>query len=270
MASYRYPLPAIAISVTTLLVLSACQPITENSESTVLQNDETTTIEEVVAPSTQATEQATKVDETIDGHAGHHMPDAAMSADDVQMSDMLKDYSKSMARMHDEMMIGMNYNDPDTAFAKGMLGHHRGALDMAKTELKYGTDETMRKLAQDIIDSQQVEIDTINKWLASHPDAAKPKPDTQAMQQAYAKGMETMHGEMTLGIADPMPDMAFARGMLPHHIGAVDMAMVQMKYGKDTEMRQLAQQIIDTQQREIELMQDWIALQEIDNNELNQ
>ncbi|MGM8887519.1 hypothetical protein ACS8FD_16460, partial [Psychrobacter sp. 1U2] len=71
MASYRYPLPAIAISVTTLLVLNACQPITENSESTVLQNDETTTIEEVIAPSTQATEQeteqATKVDETIDG-----------------------------------------------------------------------------------------------------------------------------------------------------------------------------------------------------------
>lgn len=54
------------------------------------------------------------------------------------------------------------------------------------------------------------------------------------MQKAYADGMNAMHGEMMLGIADPVPDMAFARGMLPHHIGAVDMAkyssnMVQMK-----------------------------------------
>ena len=42
--------------------------------------------------------------------------------------------------MHDEMMIGMGYNDPDTAFAKAMLGHHRGAVVMAKIQLKYGTD----------------------------------------------------------------------------------------------------------------------------------
>ena len=267
-ACYRYPLSALAISVAALLVLNACQPVTESPESTALQNDETTTIEEVIAPSTNT--QASEVDEALDSHTDHDMPNTAISADDRQVSDVLKDYTKSMTRMHDEMMIGMNYNDPDTAFAKGMLGHHRGALDMAKTQLKYGTDETMRKLAQEIIDSQQIEIDILNKWLASHPDAAKPKPDTQAMQRAYAEGMVTMHDEMTLGIADPVPDMAFARGMLPHHIGAVDMAMVQMEYGKDTEMRKLAQQIIDTQQREIELMQDWIALQEIDNNELNQ
>ena len=68
-----------------------------------------------------------------------------------------------------------------------------------------------------------------------------------------------MHGEMTLGIADPMPDMAFARGMLPHHIGAVDMAKIELEYGTDEEMRQLAQHIIDTQQVDIELMQNWIV-----------
>ena len=63
------------------------------------------------------------------------------------------------------------------------------------------------------------------------------------------------------GIADPNPDMAFARGMLPHHVGAVDMAKVQLKYGKDAEMRKLAQAVIDAQQSEIEQMQNWIAKQ---------
>ncbi len=252
-SSYHYRFAILAVSVATVLTLSACQPAAENTEAAP--------IEDVVTPSIEVPE----VDNTFDPHAGHDMSNVDMSADDIQMSDMLKDYTKSMTRMHDEMMIGMNYNDPDTAFAKGMLGHHRGAVEMAKIELKYGTDEAMRKLAQEIIDAQQTEIDIMNKWLASHPDAAKPRPDTQAMQQAYAKGMNAMHGEMTLGIANPVPDMAFARGMLPHHIGAVEMAMVQLKYGTDVEMLELAQDIIEAQQPEIEIMQDWIAMNDTDD-----
>ena len=98
----------------------------------------------------------------------------------------------------------------------------------------------------------------MQKWLNSHPDVSAPMADTGAMQQAYATGMNDMHGEMTLGITDPNPDMAFARGMLPHHRGAVDMAEVQLEYGKDPEMLQLAQEIIAAQQSEIEQMQNWI------------
>lgn len=224
----------IAASVAAALALSACQPTPEDTEATPT--------EEVMPPA-----EVTESDSVPD------------RADDEQMTDMLKDYTKSMTKMHDEMMVGMGYNDPDTAFAKSMLGHHRGAVDMAKIELKYGTDVAMLQLAQEIIDAQQLEIDIMNKWLASHPDAANPKPETPAMQQAYADGMDAMHSEMIAGIADPIPDMAFARGMLPHHVGAVDMAMVQLKYGKDKEMRQLAQDIIDAQQPEIEVLQDWIA-----------
>ena len=239
-----------ATSVATALLLSACQPATEDSE---------------VMPIEEATQATNEPSETApeDAHAGHDMAANAVTVNAEKMSDMLKDYTKSMTSMHNEMMVGMGYNDPDTAFAKGMLGHHRGAVDMAKIELKYGTDETMRILAQDIIDSQQLEIDILNKWLASHPDAPKPKPNTEAMQEAYVKGTNTMHSDMMLGIAEPVADMAFARGMLPHHIGAVDMAKVQLQYGTDEEMRKLAQDIIDAQQPEIELIQNWIAANKV-------
>lgn len=235
-----------ATSVATTLLLIACQPATEDNE--------VMPIEEVTQATNESSETAPE-----DAHAGHDVAANDVTVNAEKMSDMLKDYTKSMISMHNEMMVGMGYNDPDTAFAKSMLGHHRGAVDMAKIELKYGTDETMRKLAQDIIDSQQLEIDILNKWLASHPDAPKPKPNTEAMQEAYAKGMNTMHSDMMLGIAEPVADMAFARGMLPHHIGAVDMAKVQLQYGTDEEMRKLAQDIIDAQQPEIELIQNWIA-----------
>jgi len=235
-----------ATSVATTLLLSACQPATEDNE---------------VMPIEKATQATNESSETApeDAHAGPDITANDLTVKAEQMSDMLKDYTKSMTSMHNEVMVGMGYNDPDTAFAKGMLGHHRGAVDMAKIELKYGTDETMRKLAQDIIDSQQLEIDILNKWLASHPDAPKPKPNTEAMQEAYVKGTNTMHSDMMLGIAEPVADMAFARGMLPHHRGAVDMAKVQLQYGTDEEMRKLAQDIIDAQQPEIELIQNWIA-----------
>ena len=247
-ASRRFVL--LATSMSAAMLLSACQPAADSQSAPV---------EEAAPPMTDMThaEHENMNDETL--------ADSDNVADDAQMTDMLKDYTKAMTSMHDEMMIGMGYNDPDTAFAKGMLGHHRGAIDMAKIQLKYGTDDAMRQLAQDIITAQQAEIDILNKWLASHPDAAKPKPNTPAMQQAYAQSMEDMHGEMTLGIADPMPDMAFARGMLPHHVGAVDMAKIELEYGTDEEMRELAQHIIDTQQTEIELMQNWIAALEVTN-----
>lgn len=241
-ASRRFVL--LTTSFFVALMLSACQPTTQDNEAAV--EDENT------PPVT---------DKAHTQHDSEHDEHMASEDDAIEtpMSDMLKDYTKSMTRMHDEMMIGMGYNDPDTAFAKGMLGHHRGAVDMAKIQLKYGNDEVMRQLAQEIIDNQQTEIDILNKWLASHPDTAKPKPNTEAMQQAYARSMDVLHGDMVLGIADPVPDVAFARGMLPHHMGAVDMAKIQLKYGTNEEMRQLAQEIIDAQQPEITLMQNWLA-----------
>lgn len=248
MSSFHQSRSAIVIaSISAAFALSACQPKQESVEASPTEE---------VTPVTEADTSA------MDPHAGHDMSGGDMNmmpADGAPMSDMLKDYTASMTTMHEEMMKGMSFNDPDTAFAQGMLGHHIGAVDMAKIELKYGTDVEMRKLAQAIIDAQQSEITQMKTWLASHPDAAEPTADTEAMQKAYAKGMDAMHSEMMLGIADPIPDMAFARGMLPHHVGAVDMAQVQLKYGKDAEMRKLAQEIIDAQQPEIEQMQSWIA-----------
>ena len=241
---YKLRFSVIAASVSAALLLSACQPANENVEAHVTEEE--------------ATVDATQTNTTaMDPHAGHDM--SAEATDDESMTDMLKDYTESMTKMHEEMIVGMAYNDPDAAFAQGMLGHHIGAVDMAEIELKYGTDEEMRKLAQEIINGQQSEIKQMKAWLADHPDTAEPTADTKAMQQAYADGMDAMHGEMMAGIADPVPDMAFARGMLPHHVGAVDMAKTQLKYGKNPEMRKLAQEIIDAQQPEIEQMQSWIT-----------
>lgn len=245
--AYRFSL--LFASMMVAGVLSACQPSPDDTETTTAVSPQP-----VDLPPLESSEEVT---EQVD-------PDMALVVDDTvtddeQVTDMLKDYNRAMSKMHDEMMIGMGYNNPDTAFAKSMLGHHRGAIDMAKLELKYGTDIAMQQFAQTVIEEQQAEIDILKKWLASHPDTVKPNPNAAAMQQAFADNMQAMHGEMMVGVTDPVPDMAFARGMLPHHIGAVDMARAQLQYGDDEEMRQLAQQIIDSQLTEIQQLQNWLA-----------
>jgi uncharacterized protein (DUF305 family) len=54
------------------------------------------------------------------------------------------------------------------------------------------------------------------------------------------------------------PDHDFATMMIPHHQGAIDMAKAVLRYGKDPQMRRLAQEIITDQQSEIQLMQLWL------------
>ena len=49
-----------------------------------------------------------------------------------------------MNKMHENMAKGMNSANADVAFAQGMIAHHLGAIDMAKIELKYGTDPEMQ------------------------------------------------------------------------------------------------------------------------------
>jgi uncharacterized protein (DUF305 family) len=68
---------------------------------------------------------------------------------------------------------------------------------------------------------------------------------------------------MAMGATKPSGnnDVDFVRLMLPHHQAAIDMAKTQLLYGKDPQMRGLAQNIITAQQSEIELMQRWLKQQ---------
>jgi uncharacterized protein (DUF305 family) len=84
---------------------------------------------------------------------------------------MHQDYMASMSRMADTMHKGIMANDPDVAFAAGMLPHHQGAVEMAQIELKYGKDPVMRRLAENVIKSQSAEIKLMKTWLAKHPDS---------------------------------------------------------------------------------------------------
>ena len=69
-----------------------------------------------------------------------------------------------------------------------------------------------------------------------------------------AAAMTRMHHAMMLPPSGD-PDRDFAAMMIPHHQGAIDMARVQLQYGKDPRLRRLAQGIIVEQAQEIAVMQ---------------
>lgn len=71
----------------------------------------------------------------------------------------------AMARMHGAMMVGYT-GDPDRDFARMMIAHHQGAIDMAELELRFGKDERLRRLAQGIIVEQRQEIMVMRGILA--------------------------------------------------------------------------------------------------------
>src|SRR5690606_31438914 len=76
---------------------------------------------------------------------------------------------------------------------------------------------------------------------------------------AYQRAMDIMHTPMMEGIKHEDPDMAFVLGMLPHHVGATDMAEIQLKFGSDPQMRNLAERILSSQHEEIEEMRTWLT-----------
>ena len=71
--------------------------------------------------------------------------------------------------------------------------------------------------------------------------------------------MERMHMNMSI-VPTGDPDRDFAAMMIPHHQGAVNMARVQLQFGKDPVLRRLAQGIIVEQMQEIEVMQRQLRL----------
>jgi uncharacterized protein (DUF305 family) len=86
----------------------------------------------------------------------------------AMMADFQKEFMDGMHKTMPLMMGGMMKDDADVAFVCGMIAHHMGAIEMSKTELKYGKNEEAKAMAQTIIDAQLKEIEEMSMWVEAN------------------------------------------------------------------------------------------------------
>src|SRR4029077_5805151 len=90
---------------------------------------------------------------------------------------------ESMTKMDQDMGAAPMTGNPSHDFSAMMIPHHQGAIDMAKTFLLHGQDAALRRLAQEIIVTQQQEIQVMQLRLATLPTAGGSVP-TEKKQNA--------------------------------------------------------------------------------------
>ena len=78
-------------------------------------------------------------------------------------------------------------------------------------------------------------------------------------ESEYRAAMDRMHQAMGSMAYSGNADVDFARGMIPHHQAAIDMAKTVIQYGTDPEIRKLAEDIVAAQEREIAQLEAWLA-----------
>lgn len=140
-------------------------------------------------------------------------------------------------------------NPADRGFAADMIPHHEDAVQMAQLAQRRGSSEFVKKLADDIVKTQQAEISTLRAADQRLKRAGVPEGSLGVPQ--HMMGMDDNPASLKTAKAF---DRAFLRMMIPHHEGAVAMAKAEMAKGKDAQLMKLAASIVTAQQREITAM----------------
>ncbi|MEH1894728.1 MAG: DUF305 domain-containing protein [Nostoc sp.] len=162
--------------------------------------------------------------------------------------------------------MGMDLGPADTnfdlRFIDAMIPHHQGAVEMAKEAQVKSKRPEIKKLADNIIKSQNQEITQMKQWRQAWYPKAGDKPMAYNSQMSHMMEMSSdqMKGMMMsqdLGAADAEFDLRFINAMIPHHEGAVKMGQDALSKSKRPEIKKLAQEIVKAQEVEIKEMQQW-------------
>ena len=102
----------------------------------------------------------------------------ASPAATVDEAPFWKENEAAMIKMMNDMAIKPT-GDIDRDFAAMMIPHHQGAIDMAISELRYGRNEQLRRIAQEIIVDQMQEIAAMKLAIGESVTNSTPVPTQQ-------------------------------------------------------------------------------------------
>ena len=148
-----------------------------------------------------------------------------------------------------------DHNDADVEFLQGMIPHHEQAVEMAELALEKSSRSDLKSIALAIRDAQAPEIDQMKTWLKEWGEELETSAghggghggDSGDMGMLSDDEMKELEGASGSGF-----DELFIAGMVRHHNGAIEMAQLELEEGQYGPAKELAQNIIRTQDAEIE------------------
>jgi len=160
----RSPVVAVLLAFVTRLaaeVAPQCQDGTEKMRKT------TTILAAIAALSVgAATASAQSNQGAMKGMDHSAMPGMKGMKGDHNMMAM-NDYMAAMKKM-DQAMMSAKGSTPDVTFARKMIAHHQGAIDMAQIQLRHGSDADAKRIAQQTIDENTEGKAELQAWLKAH------------------------------------------------------------------------------------------------------
>lgn len=166
-------------------------------------------------------------------------------------------FSAAETKMH-EAMTAATGADAGEAWARKMIPHHQGALDMSQIVLRDTQDADIRRMAQKTVEMQTSDIAELRRWLETRVGAAAGAAapgggGEPPFAPAEAKMMDAM-----MAAAGANTDQMWASKMIAHHQGALEMSQVVLRESEDAGIRRMAQKTIDMQTADIGELRAWL------------
>lgn len=161
---------------------------------------------------------------------------------------LMKPMNDMMERMKKINMTGHLDHD----FAAMMVEHHQGAIDMTTVYLKEAKDEKLKAMAQKAMAKQKEEQVELKKY-ADDQKSGTSHEHHKALMSPMDNTMEQMRKMKMTGNMDK----DFAMMMIEHHKSAIEMAKYEAAKGTSEDLKKMANDMIENQQKEIKELQSF-------------
>lgn len=186
------------------------------------------------------------------GFVGYSAADDHDNGDHEEGHDYGDEYDQHHDDHADEEYDG-EFNHADVEFMRMMIPHHEQAIETAELIPGRTDRRELCELGPEIIEVQEAEIEQIRNWLAD----AGADPDHE-MDHDEMEGTMTDEEMQELRCLDGQEfDCLFVEHMIHHHEGAIAMAEDVLADGNAERVLDLAEDVIEVQEEEFEMMEGW-------------
>ena len=145
----------------------------------------------------------------------------------------------------------------DQNFMLMMIPHHDAGIAMSSAEEGFGIHKKLMHMAVLDVYSQKKDNREMRKYLKKPIAADNPAGSASAADTSMMNAMQKMNQSMKDIKLTGNQDHDFIVLMIPHHEAAIKMSQVELKYGKDPRVKEVAEGVLKGQSKDVKHMKKW-------------